>query len=129
MPEHTGATLGADLHRLLIVAREKIPGVAEYYLDSNRIVATTADTDSRAFGESRVGPAWIALRDEYQAILGRTADNLNDTGRALERVVEYYSSTDEAAADKLKALLGDPGMTSPSMRTAADSPEPRMPEA
>ncbi|MGH3748706.1 MAG: hypothetical protein ACRDT8_15065 [Micromonosporaceae bacterium] len=133
---HTGRTLAGDLVKLLGVAREDVPALAEAYLSMNDQVADTAVGDKSAFirqgHDVRGGnadtpgivyPAWRALRDEFQRILGESATNLMDIGDALELAVKLYSETDQEAADKLKRLIADDPL--PKRR---DLPEPQMPE-
>ncbi|HEY3117810.1 MAG TPA: hypothetical protein VGK54_13785 [Chloroflexota bacterium] len=109
MPHPNDSELFAsDLEKLLRVARIKLPEMAEVYLDANHKIARTGDADTTAFTvQSRVLPSWRALRDEFQRVLGQTADNIIDTARVLERVVDHYARTDAEAAAALKKAVGD----------------------
>ncbi|MGH3729321.1 MAG: hypothetical protein ACRDTU_11295 [Micromonosporaceae bacterium] len=139
----TGKDLAVNLEKLLYVARRDLPAAADVYLDANGHAADTAEVDKAAFlrpqeshsgshdSPGQVYPAWAALRDELQMILGETADALIDTGRALEMVVDVYTDTDAEAAAALKNLIRDE--TDPNNRDAmrnriADLPEPEMPK-
>ncbi|MGH3715927.1 MAG: hypothetical protein ACRDT4_21070 [Micromonosporaceae bacterium] len=114
-----------DMRELLVVAREKLPDVAGKYLAANRDVADTGYA-SNPWPGSRVHTYWSDLRDEFQKILGRTADNVADTAAALERVVEAWSATDEEAARILRGLVVEYDL--PTQPVHDDLPSPVMPK-
>lgn len=140
----TGKDLAAELEKLLFVARSDLPAAAQAYLTANGHAADTAAVDKGAFlrpqethsgsydSPGQVYPAWAALRDELQRILGETGDALADTGRVLEMVVDVYTSTDAEAAAELKTLIRTE--TDPAAREAIryprsiELPEPEMPK-
>lgn len=143
MAPPTGKDLAADLEKLLYVARRDLPAAAQVYLDANGHAADTAEGDKKAFlrpqeshsgtydSPGQVYPAWAALRDELQAILGETADALIDTGRALEMVVDVYTDTDAEAAAALKNLIrteSDSHNRAAMRNRITDLPEPEMPK-
>ncbi|MGH3737241.1 MAG: hypothetical protein ACRDT6_16735 [Micromonosporaceae bacterium] len=143
MPPPTGAELGAELELLLQVARRDLPPVALAYLRANGSIAATGEADKQAFMRSQEGfsgshsvtgpvyPAWAALRDEFQRILGETADAVTDIARALEMVVFEYARTDDEAAAELKRLIADERdpITREALRQprADKLPEPEIP--
>jgi len=105
----------ADLEALLRMARIKLPDMADVYLTANHHVSDTGDRDASAFTmTSRVYPAWRDLRDEFQRILGKTADNIGGVARALEMVVGHYADADDEAAAILEESVRDSG---PKMRS------------
>lgn len=48
-----------------------------------------------------VYPEFVALRDEFQSIMARTADNLRDTGEALRQAAIAYSRTDSDSSNDI----------------------------
>ena len=121
MPDK-GTDLGADLYRLWQAGRDNLPSVAKVFADANNHVASTSSAGatpfirSAEFGSGATGPiypAWTALRDQLQTILGRTADNLEQTGQALCLAATEYAKTDIDAANELSRQKTDNGDPAP----------------
>ena len=113
----TGKELGADLYRLLVVAKNCLPSVAgevhEAKARVDKSAAAVGDAMKRPdfFGGAQ-GPvhgAWVALHQSLSRFLADTEDSLDDTGRALELAVSRYAESDRAAADELARLRRDNG--------------------
>ncbi|WP_213453862.1 hypothetical protein [Rhizomonospora bruguierae] len=115
----TGEALAADLYRLLVVARNDLPSVADAYHEcakhsgSAGTGAAAAMTRPVYFG-GRLGPvhdAWVDLHEKVHRHLAVTGENLDDAAAALELAARQYHDTDATAGQKLDALLkqnGDP---------------------
>ena len=118
MPDH-GADLGVDLYKLLVVAKNDLPSVAEIYTDAGNqfsAVAQSVDGVMRRpayFGDT-LGPvhsAWIALHGVAASVLATTASSLTDTASVLADSAQRYADTDHAAAqtfDNLRKQDGEP---------------------
>jgi len=130
LSEHTGEVLAADLHRLLVIARDRLPKIAETYLDATEPIARTARLEASVFRNSRIAPLWKLLREELHTILVRTNNNIIETAAALEHVVEYYTSVDEEASAALKTIIAEHAQTNPAISTnqVESIPRPEMPE-
>lgn len=110
--------LGTDIYGLWRAGRDGVPRVAAQYAIANRAVAATDDTMDAAFRRpdhfgGTYGPvydSWRALRDEFQTMLGNTAENLELVAEALCLAATEYAKTDEGARakfDELKRNSGD----------------------
>ncbi|MGH3747956.1 MAG: hypothetical protein ACRDT8_11210 [Micromonosporaceae bacterium] len=121
----TAHEIAMDLSDLRHASREYLPGVADAYLDANRAVAATADVST---GDTRVMKHWNALRDEFQRILGTNSNRFVDICDALEKVVDLWCATDEAAADELKKLTANSSTKAVREPRHDDLPAPVMPE-
>jgi hypothetical protein len=117
MPD-SGQDLGADLYQLWRAGRDNMPSVAAVFANANRSVSDTHNGMEAAFSRSDhfgggtygpVYPAFTALRDELQRILGDTAVNIELTGEALCLAATEYAKTDAGAAAELARLRGTNG--------------------
>jgi len=108
----SGAALAVELRKLLEAA-DAADEMADVYLDVNNAVSDTDEGSTNAFragtpGESAAdglcsaGRGWMALRDEFQGIMGENYLNLRETAQALRHTVADYMSTDAEAADTLR---------------------------
>jgi hypothetical protein len=118
MPDQ-GVDLGADLYKLLVVAKDNLPSVSVIYGDAmakyNQALSGLAAAMQRPehFGGSP-GPvygAWTAFHGIAAKFMSDTRSSLDATAAALEKAVEMYAATDQAAAAELKRLresVGEP---------------------
>lgn len=120
----TAHEFAMDLLDLRQASRVYLPGVAKAYLDANRLVAATAEAST---GDSQVMPHWRALRDEFQRILGTNEKRFIEICEALEKAVDDWCATDQAAADELKKLTNAPNDTAVREPRHDDLPAPVMP--
>ena len=113
----TGEALAADLYKLLVVARNDLPSVADAYHDCAKHSGSagsgvaTAMTRPAYFGGT-LGPvhdAWVNLHDKVHKYLADTGRNLDDTGAALELAANQYHDTDTEAGKALDGLLSQNG--------------------
>lgn len=114
-----GADLGADLYKLLVVAKDNLPSVAaEYHEAASKLNAVLSNLDGvmrrpDRFGDS-LGPvhaAWVELQGDLATFLTETDTNLTDTAEALNQAVEQYAATDHGAKvelDRLRQTVGEP---------------------
>ncbi len=110
---HIGAELGVDLYDLYTLANADLLALADRYrqaaglvtgVDPGPLFQRAAELDGPR-GESY--RPWAELHDRVATFLGDTADNVEDTARALLRAVDEYAATDAAAATELHRLIGD----------------------
>ncbi|SDC42459.1 hypothetical protein [Actinokineospora iranica] len=119
MGEH-GEEFGADLYKLLVVAKDNLPSVAaEYREAASKLGAVLSNLDGvlrrpDLFGGGSLGPvhaAWVALHADAAKFLSDTESSLTDTGEALAQAVNQYAETDHAAKvelDRLRQTVGEP---------------------
>jgi uncharacterized protein YukE len=115
-----GAALGADLYKLLVVAKDNLPSIAaEYREAASKLRAVLSSLDGvmrrpELFGGGSLGPvhsAWVALHADAAELLADTESSLTDTGEALNQAVNQYAATDHAAKaelDRLRQTVGEP---------------------
>ncbi|GLZ78329.1 hypothetical protein Afil01_31360 [Actinorhabdospora filicis] len=117
--KYIGHKLEADLESIWKAARVHLPAMATSYATANLAVNRT----SRLFEirPSAFYPKWRELRDEFQHILYRSADNLEDTATALRTAVTAYAETDAEARQALTAIQERLGTGEP------DIPDPALP--
>lgn len=118
MPEISGEALGAELYKLVVVAQEYLPDIAQVYADSGDKVSEVEATQggAQAFsGETDFGSTWITLRQLYGHILWETERNINDAASALTGCVNEYSASDGEAADTLRRQINEHNAGDPSL--------------
>ncbi len=120
MPD-TGADLGVDLYRLSTVANDDLPTLANIFHDASSNVAMAAESvhglmqRAGAFGggTSSVYPAWEGLYATTSRYLGDTGQNLEDTARALNLAIDYYTHTDATVKASFDSMLSQNGIPQP----------------
>jgi hypothetical protein len=118
-----GWQFAAELSQLRIVGRVDLPALSSTFAAMNRAVDGTAGGETAAFqapgGGTAAGHAvWAALRDDFQNILGNTAENMLDAGVTIEHVVDAYAATDDDARASLEAAWANG--QSPSLQEAEE---------
>lgn len=116
MPD-SGADLGADLFRLLRMAKANLPDIAAEYAAAAGELGQTENGLAAAFARpaqfgGAQGPAygsWLDVRDLIKQFLSDTGTNLTDTSHALLLAVDAYSSTDAGAAAEFNRLKSHNG--------------------
>jgi hypothetical protein len=106
-----GEDLGVKLVDLWHAGRIGLPRTAEAYVEANRMLAGTGDSDDafdRSYGGYQGGVSsgqvygpWTQLRNTIQTILGNTANNVEQAGVVLVHIADSYAQTDTEAAERL----------------------------
>jgi hypothetical protein len=121
MPDH-GVDLGADLYKLLVVAKDDLPSVSAIYGDvvanygRARSALDGAMTRPEHFGGGALGPVYTAWSDLHGAaakFMTDTHTNLGETAAALAKAVDMYKESDQGAASQLDRLLAERGDPKP----------------
>lgn len=114
-----GEDLGVKLVDLWHAGRIGLPRIAEAYVEANRTLAGTADSDdafSRGYGgeyytggasSGQVAGPWSELRNAIQTVLGNTANNVEQAGVVLVHIANAYADTDADAATALRQAWDD----------------------
>jgi hypothetical protein len=98
----------------------------------NRAVDSTTGGEAAAFqapgGAVAASQAvWSALRDDLRTILGKTADNLQDSAVTVLHIVEAYAESDAAARSSLDAAWANgqtPGVVEAEEKFSYQAPPP-----
>jgi hypothetical protein len=121
MPDR-GVDLGADLYKLLVVAKDDLPSVSAIYGDvvaeygRARSALDGAMTRPDHFGGGALGPVYAAWSDLHGAaakFMTDTQSNLEETAAALAKAVDMYKESDQGAAGQLDRLLAERGEPKP----------------
>lgn len=110
MVDH-GAAFGVDLYELETAAKEDLPTVSAVYGDAvancDRIPPSLDAAMRRPehFGGDPLGPvhkSYLALHHAAAGVLRKTKGNLDDTATALDKAVQLYAASDNAAKTELE---------------------------
>ena len=100
-----------DLESLWMVGKKYIPQISAEYNYTNRYLVDLHVTAKSAFmtglGASAAFQCWDQVRSELEAMMGRTAVNLDQCGEVVFMVIDSFLSEDAGLAERLEGELMD----------------------